>query len=547
MKALLKYGLSLALGLAPASAFAQELQWRPTAAPGVPPVTLNRPVPLDGSALDNDSPGAQPALRTIFRAQNPEEPRPLPAGPPAAPGGLTDSKIPQLSPFPVSQETGKQPAKNGEFIGPPPQPSRPLPPIASPSNPLCDPCCSPRPSVCCGLLGHHSLFGHDGCCFHCLFGPDGCLAKLFAPNCDPCCCNRPHIWGNVEYLLWVPQNQSFPPLVTISPAGTPLGVAGIIGAPTTVVAFDRFDDVARSGLRIGGGFWFTQNGCWGLDASYWFLGSQSRTSSLGSTGNPIIARPFTEVGPIAPGPNAELVAFPGLVNGTVSVSQRQQLWGLDANLRRKLCCGPYGWLDLQLGYRHFYLSEGLDVTENLTLVPPLGTPTGTNILVSDRFHTSNSFNAPQVGLAWQWNFLQRWNVGTDVKVGLGVNHEVVDIHGNTIFTIPGVATTPQVGGLLTLPTNIGRQSHDRFAVMPEVGLKLGFNITPHLSIYAGYDFLYISSVVRPANQVDPGLNSTQRPNAFGPQPLVGVARPAPQFNTSDFWVQGFNLGLQYKW
>ena len=80
--------------------------------------------------------------------------------------------------------------------------------------------------------------------------------------------------------------------------------------------------------------------------------------------------------------------------------------------------------------------------------------------------------------------------------------------------------------------------------MPELGLKLGYDLTPNLRLYAGYDFLFISSVVRPGNQIDLNVNRTQVPNVFGPQALIGPALPAPQFNPTTFWVQGFNVGLQ---
>ena len=84
-------------------------------------------------------------------------------------------------------------------------------------------------------------------------------------------------------------------------------------------------------------------------------------------------------------------------------------------------------------------------------------------------------------------------------------------------------------------------------VLPEVGLKLGYDLCPNLRIYAGYDFLFISSVVRPGNQIDVNVNRTQIPNVFGPQALVGPAFPAPQFNPTTFWVQGFNFGMQYRY
>jgi len=244
---------------------------------------------------------------------------------------------------------------------------------------------------------------------------------------------------------------------------------------TTSVLFDRFDDPLRSGFRIGGGVWFREGGVWGMDASYWILESHSDTFTAGGNGNPNISRPFFSV--TEGKPRAEIVAFPfppvggvgglGAANGFVSVREYQNLWGTEIDLRRKLCCGPRGWLDLQLGYRHFSLSEGLDITENIQPLGVTGAPLGTNI-VSDRFHTTNQFNGAQIGLAGQWRFLPRWTLNSNVRVALGENHEVVDIQGNQIFNIPPIAPVVQPGGILALGSNIGTRSADRFAVVPEM-------------------------------------------------------------------------------
>ena len=80
------------------------------------------------------------------------------------------------------------------------------------------------------------------------------------------------------------------------------------------------------------------------------------------------------------------------------------------------------------------------------------------------------------------------------------------------------------------------------AVVPEVALKLGYQVTPGLRIHAGYDFLYWSNVVRPGNVIDTGINPSQLP----PGPLVGASRPAPRLDGSGFWAQGLNLGAVFS-
>ena len=98
------------------------------------------------------------------------------------------------------------------------------------------------------------------------------------------------------------------------------------------------------------------------------------------------------------------------------------------------------------------------------------------------------------------------------------------------------------GGLLALPSNIGRFSRDRFGLIPEVNLNVGYQLTDHLRLFVGYDILYWSNVVRPGDQISRSINPTQQLGGT----LMGVAAPLPQFHTTDFWAQGVSLGLDLQ-
>jgi hypothetical protein len=52
-----------------------------------------------------------------------------------------------------------------------------------------------------------------------------------------------------------------------------------------------------------------------------------------------------------------------------------------------------------------------------------------------------------------------------------------------------------------------------------------------------------------ADQIDRGINPVQAPAITGVPnaPLIGPARPAPLFNTTDFWAQGMNFGLEVRY
>ena len=70
-------------------------------------------------------------------------------------------------------------------------------------------------------------------------------------------------------------------------------------------------------------------------------------------------------------------------------------------------------------------------------------------------------------------------------------------------------------------------------------------ITSHWRAFVGYDFMYWSQVVRPGNQVDRNINLSQSA-VFGSGALTGPAYPMPLFNRSDFWAQGLNAGLEFR-
>ncbi len=104
----------------------------------------------------------------------------------------------------------------------------------------------------------------------------------------------------------------------------------------------------------------------------------------------------------------------------------------------------------------------------------------------------------------------------------------------------GGVTTVTAGNVYTQPTNIGNFSRDRFSVVPEISAKLGYQIAPNIRAFVGYDFIYWTGVTRPGNAIDTSINPSQANGGV----LVGPARPAPQFNASDYWVHGVTIGAK---
>jgi hypothetical protein len=63
----------------------------------------------------------------------------------------------------------------------------------------------------------------------------------------------------------------------------------------------------------------------------------------------------------------------------------------------------------------------------------------------------------------------------------------------------------------------------------------------------GYNFLYWSSVVRASDQVNRIVNPTQVPSSQAFGVAVGPAQPRSDLRSTDFWAQGLNFGLEFRY
>jgi hypothetical protein len=97
-------------------------------------------------------------------------------------------------------------------------------------------------------------------------------------------------------------------------------------------------------------------------------------------------------------------------------------------------------------------------------------------------------------------------------------------------------------GVLAQPTNVGFYETNSVTVVPEFGVKLGFYLNRRIKLSAGYNFLYWSKIMRPGDQIDMNMNTTQLP----PSATSGTGLPQYMNRTSDFWLQGVTAGLEYR-
>jgi hypothetical protein len=207
---------------------------------------------------------------------------------------------------------------------------------------------------------------------------------------------------------------------------------------------------------------------------------------------------------------------------------------------------------LLLGYRYLELRDHLGVTEELTTIGGVDETTAnenpsSSLYVQDEFDTKNEFQGGQIGMSLAVN-RNRWWLQVTPKIGFGTTFETANVYGNTITTdaLGTERSYPQVG-LLAQPSNFGNHSDQKFAVVPEVGLTLGYQLTPRLEATFGYSFLYWSNVARAGDQIDFDVNSTYIPAPGSNVNFSGANRPAFVFQQTSYWVQGINFGLGYRW
>lgn len=393
-------------------------------------------------------------------------------------------------------------------------------------------------------------------------------------NCGHCshCGPAGQLWVRGEYLLWWSGGMHLPPLVTTSDPGTPIGSAGVLGLDGTSVLVGGEDVVTegQSGFRIRFGGFLGPRGRLRWEGEYLTLGEETFHFSQRSDGNgaPILARPFFNVNPriggtggLAPPArdDAELVAFPGVVSGIIDVDAATKFQSAGGRLLWSICCkqfclppvhprcwavlGPntgYSRVNLMAGYRYANLTDRLRIGEDLTSLDP---SEPSRIEITDQFDTRNEFHGGEFGFMWQGG-VRRWTLDFYSKVAIGNVHQTVNVDGNTIISFAGPQNV-STGGLLAQNSNIGEYSRDRLGLLPEFGTTLGWYITPRLQATVGYTFVFLSSVARPGEQIDPIVN----PDQFAPamDPIVGPLRPGFAFAETDYWAQGLNVGLDLRW
>jgi hypothetical protein len=295
-------------------------------------------------------------------------------------------------------------------------------------------------------------------------------------------------WVELDYLAWTVKRDHLPPLVTTSPAGTPLGTAGTLGAAGTTVLFgdSTVNDGWRSGGRVQAGYWFDQTRSRGIEASVFALEDASTdfAASSDAVGSPILARPFFNT--MTNSQSAQFVSFPGFIAGSITAGETSRFLGAGVLYRQALGTWAGERVSALIGYRYLHASAKVNIasSSNVLSGPLAGALTG----VSDSFEASSNFHGLDLGLVGEFD-RGPWTFAWRAKVALGVNFNEAQINGSGSATLGGV-TTSFPAGMLALSSNIGNYSQTRFAVVPDLELKASYQFAPQWRLVAGYEVLY---------------------------------------------------------
>jgi hypothetical protein len=170
---------------------------------------------------------------------------------------------------------------------------------------------------------------------------------------------------------------------------------------------------------------------------------------------------------------------------------------------------------------------------------------GPNEFINDHFGTRNQFYGGQFGFA-SHGTCGRLSFDGVFKFAMGDVHEVLNIDGSTTLVGGGFGHTTNPGGVFAQPTNIGHHNKDQFAILPELTLTAGYQLTQHARATIGYNILYLSQVLRAGDQLDQ-VDSRQVRGLSTFVENSGAAQPQPRFFSDRFYAQGMNLGLEFSY
>lgn len=349
-------------------------------------------------------------------------------------------------------------------------------------------------------------------------------------------------FGSAELMLMFRKGDVLPPLVTTGPS-TDADTAGELGqAGTSVLAGNDsvFTDVTAGG-RFTLGTWLDSRHCRSLVFRGWLSGEQTYDFTANQSTQAVLARPFFDVSDTTPTPtqDAQLIAFPGRSNGSISVVGDSNVYGADIQVRQFWRGDFGGSVDFLYGYQHMRLDESLGISSISTSLDADFAPLGSVLAVSDTFESESEFHGGQLGFASRYRE-GCWSFDGLIKVAFGQLRRTARRTGQTVASVDGLSSTTNQG-LLVRDTNSGEFTDHTFGWVPELDLTLGWHRYKRFDVTFGYHLIAMTDALQVGGTIDPALavNLTT--------PAVGQQRPGRTADYETFFLHGIHFGLAYRY
>ncbi len=364
------------------------------------------------------------------------------------------------------------------------------------------------------------------------------------------------------------------------------------GSPNNV----QFGD--QPGMRFDVGYWLDSEETFGIEASYFKLWRKTNTffnsavspsQALGTGFQDQVTIVVNSFVSTSSTPSQVALSAPVFLAansvttllGTIS----SETWGMEYSARCRVCSFGCLKIDAIGGVRYMEVDERLNASENLSVagtIPnnqtgtqPVTTTTGgasnnpvtTTVLnngvpglqpfqgtITDFINVRNQFYGGQVGFNFEWRAIGKLYVDGFTKLAIGDMHETFDLRGFTQQVIPdaarpnnpGIATT--AGGSFVSPLdNNTKRTFDRIAVIPQVNFNIGYEVVDNVRVHIGYDYLYISALARPIDQLttSPSTLATVVGGSTGNggSSTLQVNSPAFHVHNDKSWIYGINVGI----
>jgi hypothetical protein len=344
----------------------------------------------------------------------------------------------------------------------------------------------------------------------------------------------PRLWATGDYMVMWYTPMRTPPLIQAVPSAF-VGSTSPDVVTTVFPENNRVNFGAFNGLRGFVGVGFDR---FGVEVGGFVLERLQETGSLFTNGTPFaVAQGYIAAGSGVP--TSLFASLPGEYSGGVAAAAESRLWGVEGNMRWSWYAFISNANDLILGFRY------LDLQESLAIESPSFFPDGDVITVRDSIRTRNMFYGGQLGFNGRLGGFDR-GLGLDLstKGAVGGVAQRADLVGSNSFISAGVDDT-EAGGLYARGSNAGSFSRSKIAYLHDVDVKLTYNFNPYIQVSFGYSLIYLSSVMRPGNAIDPVVNDNIRFVA-APTPS-NLDRPAFSWRAEELVVQGMTFGARVQY